>query len=108
MKSLSGKHICVLLAHESEDVELFYPLLQSSEEGAAITVATLPKARHFHTRPAICHGPQVLISVDRMYHTDLVRNGSVITGRVPDDLPEFCEEIIAYFQMESAKVTGRG
>src|SRR5581483_298513 len=85
---------------------------------------------------AICHGPQVLISVDRMYHTDIVRNrkvtsyaavrddlqnaggqyldvpavrdGTVITGRVPDDLPEFCAEIIAQFQTESAKDTGTG
>jgi protease I len=75
---------------------------------------------------AICHGPQVLISADRVFHTDTVRNrkvtsyaavrddlqnaggtyldvpavrdGNVITGRVPDDLPEFCQEIIAYFQ----------
>jgi len=23
-----------------------------------------------------------------------VRDGNVITGRVPDDLPEFCQEII--------------
>jgi protease I len=210
MKTLFGKHICLLIAHEFEDVELLYPLLRLSEEGASITVATLPRARHFHTRPylpekpitgrfgstvpvivleegkryihkeldamkpqdadafvipggfspdylridskalelvatayragkliaAICHGPQMLISVDRMYHTDMVRNrkvtsyaavrddlrnaggeyldvpavrdGNVITGRVPDDLPEFCGEIIAYFQRESAKVTGRG
>jgi protease I len=85
---------------------------------------------------AICHGPQVLISVDRVFHTDLVRNrkvtsyaavrddlqnagaeyldvpavcdGNVITGRVPDDLPEFCQEIIAYFQTESAKVVRKG
>jgi len=200
MNRLSGKHICFLVAHEFEDVELLYPLLRLSEEGAAITVATLPKARHFHTRPylpekpitgrfgstvpvvvleegkrythkeldsiqageadafvipggfspdylrvdaralelvasayrahkliaAICHGPQVLISVDRVFHTDMVRNrkvtayaavrddlqnsggmyfdvpavrdGTVITGRVPDDLPEFCQEIIAFFQ----------
>ena len=24
----------------------------------------------------------------------VVRDGNVITGRVPDDLPEFCQEII--------------
>lgn len=184
------------MAHEFEDVELLYPLLRLSEEGAGIVVATLPKSRHFHTRPywaekpitgrfgstvpivvlregkryrhveidsiaagefdaivipggfspdnlrtdsvtlgliagahrlgktvaAICHGPQVLVSVDRVHGTDLVRgrkvtaflaarddllnagaeyldvpavrDGNVITGRVPDDLPEFCQEII--------------
>jgi protease I len=199
MAKLDGKRICILVAHEFEDVELLYPLLRLSEEGASITVATLPKARHFHTRPyfpdkpitgrfgstvpiivmeegkryrhceldaltaadadgflipggfspdylrvdgkalelianayragkliaAICHGPQVLISVDRVCHTDMVRNrkvtayaavrddllnaggtyldvpavreGNVVTGRVPDDLPEFCQEIIGFF-----------
>lgn len=198
MGKLSGKRICFLVAHEFEDVELLYPLLCLSAEGATIWVATLPKARHFHTRPylpekpitgrfgstvpvvvlvegrryvhkeiddvtpsdadafvipggfspdylrvdsktldlvaeayragkliaAICHGPQVLISVDRVYHTDMVqgrkvtsyaavrddllnagakyldvpavRDGHVITGRIPDDLPEFCKEIIEF------------
>ena len=70
---------------------------------------------------AICHGPQVLISVDRRHGTDMVRGrsvtgyaaveddlcnaggeyidtgairvGSVVTGRCPDDLPEFCREV---------------
>lgn len=72
---------------------------------------------------AICHGPQVLISVDRRCGTDIVRGrrvtgyaaveddlrnaggeyvdvpvireGNVVTGRCPDDLPEFCHEIAA-------------
>ncbi|MFB0522636.1 MAG: DJ-1/PfpI family protein, partial [Candidatus Bathyarchaeia archaeon] len=65
---------------------------------------------------AICHGPQVLISArlvagrkvtsyaavrDDLVNaganfTDVpaVRDGNIITGRVPDDLPEFCQEII--------------
>ena len=71
---------------------------------------------------AICHGPQVFISVDAVEGTDIVRGkkvcswiavrddlrnagaewvdepvvrvGNVITGRVPDDLPEFCREIV--------------
>ncbi len=73
---------------------------------------------------AICHGPQVLISVDAVESTDIVRGrevtsyaavrddirnaganyldvpavsvGNVITGREPDDLPEFCRAIIDY------------
>jgi protease I len=198
MGRLTGKRVCLLVAHEFEDIEVLYPLLRLSEEGASVLVATLPKERHFHTRPylpekpitgrfgstvpivvladgkryshmridevrpsdadafivpggfspdylridkkslellagsyragklvaAICHGPQVLISVDRVCGTDMVRNrrvtayeavrddllnaggdyqdipavldGNVITGRVPDDLPEFCHEIIKY------------
>jgi len=65
---------------------------------------------------AICHGPQVLISAGLVrgrrvtayeaIKDDLinagaifvdepaVRDGNIITGRVPDDLPEFCRLII--------------
>ncbi len=65
---------------------------------------------------AICHGPWVLISAGVMkgkratgyvgVRDDLVnagaeyvdraavRDGNIITGRVPDDLPEFCQAII--------------
>jgi len=66
---------------------------------------------------ATCHGPQVLISAGIVkgrrvtayeavkddlvnagaLYLDLpaVRDGDIVTGRVPDDLPEFCREIIA-------------
>ncbi len=195
---LKGKRIAVLTAHEFEDIEVMYTLLQLSQAGAAVVVGTLPQAAlgHFHGRPAwpqkpitgrfghtipfdvlgegnrytvesiwemdaeafdavvfpgglapdflriddktlefaaaihragkvvaaICHGPQVLISLDRQKDTDTVagRNvtaycavtddllnagavyhdvpalidGNVVTGRVPDDLPEFCDAII--------------
>jgi len=65
---------------------------------------------------AICHGPWVLISAgiikgkratgyvavrDDLVNAGVeyvdvpaVRDGNIITGRVPDDLPEFCQEII--------------
>ena len=65
---------------------------------------------------AICHGPWVLISAGIMtgkqatgyaaVRDDLVnagaefldvpavKDGNILTGRVPDDLPEFCQEII--------------
>ena len=65
---------------------------------------------------AICHGPWVLVSAGisnglntcgyEAVHDDLknsgakvldvpaIRDGNVITGRVPDDLPEFCAEIV--------------
>ena len=195
---LKGKRIAILTAHEFEDIEVMYTLLQLSQAGAAVVVGTLPQMAlgHFHGRPAwpqkpitgrfghtipfdvlgegnrytvesiwemdaelfdavvfpgglapdflriddktlefaaaihragkvvaaICHGPQVLISLDRQKDTDTVagRNvtaycavtddllnagavyhdvpalidGNVVTGRVPDDLPEFCDAII--------------
>lgn len=52
MARLEGKRVVVVTAHEFEDVEVIYPVLRLSEEGAAITVATLPKAAfaHFHAR----------------------------------------------------------
>lgn len=197
-KILSGKRVAILTAHEFEDIEVMYTLIQLSQVGAEVVVGTLPQDApgHFHGRPAwsqkpitgrfghsipfdvlavgnrytvesiwemnpdqfdavvfpgglapdflriddrtlnfaaaihragkiiaaICHGPQVLISLDRRLGTDTVRgrkiaaycavmddlynagadyvdvpavtDGNVVTGRVPDDLPEFCEALI--------------
>ena len=36
---LKGKTICIPVAHEFEDIELLYPLLRLSEEGAHIVIA---------------------------------------------------------------------
>ncbi len=197
-KQLTGKRVAILTAHEFEDIEVMYSVLQLSQAGAEIVVGTLPQTAlgHFHGRPAwpekpitgrfghtipfdvlaegnrytvqsiwemkpqaydavvfpgglapdflriddktlafaaaihregkvvaaICHGPQVLISIDRRFRTDCIsgRNvtaycavtddilnaggiyhdvpalidGNVVTGRVPDDLPEFCDAIV--------------
>jgi len=185
---LKGKRVAFLVAYEFEDVELLYPFLRLSEEGAEVTI--IPVRVGLHPRPAIpgkpvtgrygtpiplevfsegeryvikdlsevrpdefdaiiipggfspdhlrvdervldfvrrayeagkiiaaiCHGPQVLISAGlvkgrrvtayRAIRDDLinagaiftdepaVRDGNIITGRVPDDLPEFCALII--------------
>ena len=185
---LAGKRVGMVVAHEFEDIELLYPLLRLSEEGADMLVAAVPKG--IHTRPfienkpvtgrfghplpipvmapgnrytlcsvddlqadeldaliipggfspdelrwdpatiglvqachekgkvlaAICHGSWVLISAGIMkgkratgwiaVHDDLVnagaefvnepavRDGNIVTARVPDDLPEFCQAII--------------
>lgn len=50
---IEGKRIVILTAHEFEDIEVLYPILRLSEEGAKITVATLPPESpgHFSTRP---------------------------------------------------------
>jgi protease I len=185
---LTGKKVAIIVANEFEDIELLYPVLRLSEEGAEIVVA--PVHMGLHPRPyvegkpvtgrfghpvpipvmaedkryrlssveelsaaeidcllfpggfspdalrrhagtlelvrachqqgivlaAICHGPWVLISAGVMQgrratgfaavRDDLVnagaefvdvpavRDGNIITARVPDDLPEFCQEII--------------
>jgi len=185
---LSGKKVAIIVANEFEDIELLFPILRLSEEGAEIVVVpvraglhprpafdgkpvtgrfghtvpipvmregrrytvssleqlsiedvdcllfpggfspdalrqhegTLKLVREFHQQgkllAAICHGPWVLISAGIMegrratgyaaVRDDLVnagaeyldvpavRDGHIITGRVPDDLPEFCQEII--------------
>jgi protease I len=69
MARLDGKRIAIVTAHEFEDVEVLYPVLRLSEEGAAITVATLPKNAfaHFHARS---------------YHSD-----KPITGRFGSTVP---------------------
>jgi len=185
---LTGKKVVIIVAQEFEDVELLYPVLRLSEEGAEIVV--VPVNEGLHPRPyvegkpvtgrfghpipipvmaegnryrvsrveelkaaeidcvlfpggyspdalrlhagtlklvrechrqgkllaAICHGPWVLLSAGIMegkratgyiaVRDDLVnagaefldvpavRDGNILTGRVPDDLPEFCQEII--------------
>ena len=187
-EKLTGKNVVIIVAHEFEDVELLYPVLRLSEEGAEIVV--VPVREGLHPRPhiegkpvtgrfghpvpipvmaegnrysissvgelsaaeidcllfpggyspdvlrlhaetlelvrechrqgkllaAICHGPWVLISAGVIggkratgyvaVRDDLVnagadfvdvpavRDDNIVTGRVPDDLPEFCQEII--------------
>lgn len=194
---LTGKKVVIVVAQEFEDVELLYPVLRLSEEGADMVV--VPVNEGLHPRPfvpgkpvtgrfghpvpipvmaegnryrvsrleelqaaeidcvlfpggyspdalrlhagtldlvrechrqgkllaAICHGPWVLISAGIMagkqatgywaVRDDLenagakyidcpaVRDGNILTGRVPDDLPEFCQEIIMALQTVSAK-----
>ncbi len=189
-KRLDGKRVVIVVANEFEDIELLYPVLRLSEEGASVVVVPVPLAYHTHTRPylrdkpvsgrfghtvpigvmtegrrylvkqleeisadsldcllfpggyspdglrihqgllalirdchrkgkviaAICHGPWLLISAGIMkgkkavsyapVRDDLVnagaefvdvpavRDGNIVTGRVPDDLPEFCQEIM--------------
>jgi protease I len=186
---LAGKTVAIIVAQEYEDIELLYPILRLSEEGATVLVAAVPVGNHprpwFEGKPvtgrfghpvpipvmppgprynmvtveeldadrvdcllipggfapdilrrhpptleltrachergkilaAICHGPWLLISAGVMrgrkatgvlaVRDDLnnagaeyldvpaVRDGNIITGRVPNDLPDFCAEIIA-------------
>jgi protease I len=192
---LKGKRVAIIVAYEFEDVELLYPFLRLSEEGAEVVI--VPVKAGLHPRPAIpdkpvtgrygtpvplevfaegeryviksleelkpedvdaviipggfspdslrlhrgvlefvrrayelgkviaaiCHGPQVLISAGLVrgkrvtayaaIRDDLVnagaifvdepavRDGNIITGRVPDDLPEFCNLIIEALSSES-------
>ncbi len=206
---LQGKKVALVVAHEFEDIELYYPVVRFAEEGANVVVATLDDLDgQFGTRPywrekpitgrfgatvpffvlapgvihtqttvtelktkvlndeidalvfpggfspdflrinantldmvawqyshgkvvaAICHGPWVLISTDSNRGTDIVRGrevtgyvaikddminaggiwrgelgavrrGNVVTGRVPDDLAEFCREVVKAVRHES-------
>ncbi|MBS7607344.1 MAG: type 1 glutamine amidotransferase domain-containing protein [Candidatus Bathyarchaeia archaeon] len=187
-RRLESRRVAIIVANEFEDVELIYPFLRLSEEGAEVVI--VPVERGLHPRPAvrgkqvtgrygtpiplevfgegvryaikrlneinledfdalifpggfspdalrivpevielvkkahekgkiiaaICHGPQVLISAGLVrdkkvtsyaaVRDDLVnagaifvnepavRDGNIITSRVPDDLPEFCQMII--------------
>ncbi len=187
---LSGKTVVIVVANEFEDIELLYPILRLSEEGASMVVVPMRLDYHTHTRPylldkpvtgrfghtvpigvmaegrryviqefeqisadkldcllfpggyspdglrihqgllklirdcnqkgkiiaAICHGPWLLISAGilkgkkvvsyapvkddlvnagaQFLDVPAVRDGNIVTGRVPDDLPEFCQEIM--------------
>jgi len=95
-----------------------------SPDALRLHEATLNLVRKFHEKgkllAAICHGPWILISAGIMsgkratgyaaVRDDLrnagaefvdvpaVRDGNIITGRVPDDLTDFCLEIINALQ----------
>ena len=58
---LSGKTVAIIVANEYEDIELLYPLLRLSEEGAQILVCALVLG--IHPRPYF--------------------EGKPVTGRVP-------------------------
>jgi len=184
---LKGRRVAIIAANEFEDIELLYPLIRLSEEGAEVVIVPIMRGSHprpvaqkpvtgrygtpipfgflregerhlimkldeidpkkfdaliipggfspdrlrvipevlklvreFHERgkliAAICHGPQVLISArivkdkrmtcyvavkDDLINASaiyvdepVVKDGNIITARVPDDLPEFCKLII--------------
>lgn len=52
---LSGKKAVILVSNEFEDLEVFYPMLRLSEEGAWVTLGTLKVSTH--PRPAIPDKP---------------------------------------------------
>jgi len=187
-EKLKGRKVAIIIANEFEDIELLYPFLRLSEEGAEVVI--IPIIFGSHPRPAfkgkpvtgrygipiplefhkegvryairelnqvkpidfdaiiipggfspdrlriikevidfikeaykkgkiiaaICHGPQLLISAGIVkgkkctsyaaVKDDLINAGAIfvdepavkdrniITARVPDDLPDFCQLII--------------
>ncbi|MGQ9597346.1 MAG: hypothetical protein ACUVQY_09550 [Thermoproteota archaeon] len=48
--SLNGKNAVIIVANEFEDVELLYPLLRLSEEGAKVII--VPVKSGLHPRPS--------------------------------------------------------
>ena len=52
---LNGKTVAILVAHEYEDIELLYPILRLSEEGAQVLV--VPVRIGFHPRPYLDNKP---------------------------------------------------
>ncbi len=55
MSRLQNKKIAILVAQEFEDIELLYPILRLSEEGASIYVSAVPMG--FHPRPSLENKP---------------------------------------------------
>ena len=52
---LNGKNVTMIVANEFEDIELLYPILRLSEEGASVVVVPVNKGDH--TRPYIADKP---------------------------------------------------
>lgn len=53
MARLDGTRVAIVVPPEFEDVELLYPIICLSEEGAQVVVGVLPQETpaHFHPRP---------------------------------------------------------
>jgi len=51
VEELKGKRVLFMVAHEFEDIELWYPLLRLGEEGARCFILALKEG--LHTRPAV-------------------------------------------------------
>lgn len=51
MGKIEGKRVMFLVGQEFEDIELWYPLLRLSEEGAKIVIVAVDTG--LHTRPAV-------------------------------------------------------
>lgn len=192
--TIENKHVAILVAHEFEDIEMEYCLLQLDHMGADVTLVpmnvgfnarqgsdeepirgrfgtpcppivmapgvryeveefenldldeidcvlypggfspdhlrTVPEVVEFTQRAyetetlvaAICHGPEVLIEADIVdgkdvtawqsvstalenaggnYHdTPTQKDGNVLTGRCPDDLPNFVDAIVEALEAE--------
>ena len=52
---LKGKKVVILVANEFEDIELLYPFVRLSEEGAEIII--VPVRAGLHPRPAVPNKP---------------------------------------------------
>jgi len=68
---LKGKKVAILVSNEFEDIEVFYPFLRLSEEGAWITFGIYQ--RGFHPRPAFPGKPitgRFGLTVPPMFHRE--------------------------------------
>jgi len=68
---LKGKKIAILVSNEFEDIEVFYPFLRLSEEGAWVTFGIYRVG--FHPRPALSDKPvtgRFGLTVPPMFHRE--------------------------------------
>ena len=86
MKRLEEKKVAILVAHEFADFELQYLLLRLSEEGAAITVGTLPAgALDYSTRP-YCPGKPVTGRFGSTIPIGFLAEGNLYEHKIISDL----------------------
>ncbi|MCE5282684.1 MAG: type 1 glutamine amidotransferase [Deltaproteobacteria bacterium] len=76
---LRGKKVAMMVSNEFEDIELWYPMIRLSEEGAWITIATLHLG--FHPRPYV--------------------EGKPITGRFGTTVPPLVHRVGKLFDIKN-------
>lgn len=60
-EKLSGKKVVMIVANEFEDIELLYPLLRLSEEGAEIVVVPVQMGNHPRPGSKASRSPAALV-----------------------------------------------
>ena len=89
---LSGKRVALLVADLYQELEFWYPYYRLQGEGAEVVSAGILQGRRVTSVSSI--KDDLRNAGAEWIDQEVVRDGNLITSRVPIDLPTFCRTII--------------